>query len=189
MTGRSSIVLGGLLTLAGALNAQEEATARCYLFHRHYFWWVGRPPSGGPVFHDSTALILLSPDQRPPDRFLRGPSDARGLVPPAMRIDSNAARRWLRSSYWRPISADSLEVVWRNGLAGPVFRLVVRADSLRGRVRFTTDVVGAEKPPEPATAMHVDCPDSSGAPSNPRLDADGRSNGERPRAGWRRRDR
>ena len=67
------------------------------------------------------------------------------------------AERWLGFSAWHPIGRDSVEVHWRNGLSGPVFRLAVRGDSLVGRVRFTTDVVGAEPPAEPASAVRVPC--------------------------------
>jgi hypothetical protein len=124
---------------------------------------VGGPAAGGgSVFHDSTTLIKLFPEPRPAERLLSGPPDARALVPPTMQVDSATARRWLRSSYWREVVADSLEIVWRNGLYGPVFRMLVRGDSLRGRVRFTTDIVGGEPPPQDAAAMQVSCPTSPG---------------------------
>ena len=182
--------LGALPVMVNSLGAQLDTTqVQCYQFDRHYFSWVGRPPEGGAVFRDSTRLIRLTAGPRPIDRFLRGPSDARALVPPTMRVDSFATRSWLRSSYWRHVMPDSLEVVWRNGLYGPVFRMGVKGDSLQGRVRFTTDVVGGERPPERAGAVRAACPKAHGAPSNPRLDADGRANGARPRDGRRRRDR
>ena len=75
-----------------------------------------------------------------------------------MAADSVTMQRWLGMSYWRPIRSDSIDLVWRNGLYGPVFRLAWRSDSLVGRVRFTTDVAGAEPPPQPASAVRIQSP-------------------------------
>ena len=53
--------------------------------------------------------------------------------------------------------ADTVVVSWTNGMHGPVFLMGVRGDTLRGRVRFTTDIVGEEPPPEDAWAVRIAC--------------------------------
>lgn len=110
------------------------------------------------VSRDSSAIVMLS-SQRHQGRG--GPAlsaGARTLVPPTMRVDSAQRNRWLDSSYWRTPSGDTLQVVWRNGLSGPVFRLQVRGDTLQGHVRFTTDIAGRQPQEEPARALRVVCP-------------------------------
>ena len=75
-----------------------------------------------------------------------------------MRVDSFTTERWLGMSFWRPLSADSVEIHWRNGLYGPVMRLSIRGDSLRGRTLFTTDVIGDDPLWEPAVGVRIGCP-------------------------------
>src|SRR4051812_37353135 len=128
----------------GSLHAQEPSVAGCYQFDRMYFHWVGRPPAGGSVFIDSSGVIRLDSTAHPRERGAYPPSDARAVHVPSMKVDSLAMQRWLGMSFWRPIRSDSIELSWRNGLFGPLFRLALRPDSLVGRVRFTTDVAGAE---------------------------------------------
>jgi hypothetical protein len=75
-----------------------------------------------------------------------------------MHADSVTMQRWLGPSYWRAVGPDSIAVVWRNGLYGPVFALHFTHDSLVGRVRATTDVAGGEQPSQAARASRIDCP-------------------------------
>lgn len=50
------VAVGVLMMFRHSAHAQvAPSEARCYRFDRHYFTWVGRPPGGGSVFHDSTA--------------------------------------------------------------------------------------------------------------------------------------
>jgi hypothetical protein len=51
------------------------------------------------------------------------------LEPVPFTADSLVSRDWLRASGWLPVGSDSINVSWRNGLYGPVFRLAV-TDSL-----------------------------------------------------------
>lgn len=86
-----------------------------------------------------------------------GGSNGLDLEPIPFDADSSMRRRWLDFSYWR-MTPNTVAVVWRNGLYGPVFDLEASRDTLRGTVRFTTDVAGAEPPPQPAWAVRVRCP-------------------------------
>ena len=147
------------LALAGSVNAQAALGApTCYRFDRYYFGWVGRPPAGRqwPLVDSSRVIQLDSAAHAPPAGFSPN-SNARAVHIPSMHADARTMERWLGFSSWQPIGGDSVELHWRNGLSGPVFRLAVRKDSLVGRVRFTTDVVGAEPPPETARAVRVPC--------------------------------
>ncbi|HEX6048895.1 MAG TPA: hypothetical protein VFZ21_06495 [Gemmatimonadaceae bacterium] len=72
--------------------------------------------------------------------------------------------RWLGASYWRHVSPDSIEIVWRNGRYGSAFRLAQAGDVLRGRVQFTSDIRFAERGPAnpgaaaEATGARIECP-------------------------------
>jgi hypothetical protein len=69
---------------------------------------------------------------------------------------------WLERSYWIPRGGDSITVAWREGHYGPVFRMQVAGDTLRGIVAHTTDayIEGRGRPrPQPAHAVRVSCPD------------------------------
>ena len=148
------------VTFAATESLQAQAArgaVACYRFDRSYFHWVGRPPAGGSVFNDSSRIVRLDTTAHP-SRGNYPPLDARSVDVPAMRVDSFATQRWLTMSFWRPMRSDSIELRWRNGLYGPVFRLSRKADSLVGRVRFTTDIVGAEPPAQPASAVRIQCP-------------------------------
>ena len=158
------LTLTALSLSIGPAHAQlPTETPQCYQFDRQYFHWVGRRPGGGPLF-DSTSVVMLSPESHLPHLLISSERRARVLVPPTMRADSSTMRSWLGPSHWRSVLPDSVEIVWRNGFYGPVFRMQVRADTLRGRVRFTTDVVGAEPPPEDAAAVRILCPSDQGVP-------------------------
>lgn len=49
-------------------------------------------------------------------------------------------------AYWERIGADSLHVIWTNGLAGVQLYLEIDADSLHGSANAWTDVVGLPQP-------------------------------------------
>src|SRR3954447_24211381 len=148
------------VVLAAQVSAQRQSPAgtSCYRFDRSYFGWVGRPPAGGEVLIDSSRVIRLDSAVHPRPLPFAAPQDARPVRVPSMSVDSSSTRRWLEWSFWRPIGADSIELQWRNGFYGPVFRMATRRDSLEGRVRFTTDVVGADPPPQSAFGVRVPCP-------------------------------
>ena len=140
-----------LLAFSSNLEAQLGQHDVCYRFDRSYFNWVGRPPGGGQVFVDSTAVVRLSSSKH------SELTDAYTLVPPSMVADSFTENDWLRPSSWRFFAPDSIYVVWYNRLYGPVFRLGIRGDTLIGQVRFTTDQIGREPPPERAFAVRIEC--------------------------------
>jgi hypothetical protein len=147
-------VCGVTASLASATPsyAQQAAADACFKFDRSYFHWVGRPPGGGPVLIDSSAVVRLLTTEAEHGR------DRYAILPPSMSVDSFATRRWTQSSGWRRLAADSIEVSWYNGLYGPLLRVAQYGDSLRGHVRFRTDVIGAERPSEPASAVRIECP-------------------------------
>lgn len=152
-----------ILVLSAAITASAHAQAAaaragCYRFDRSYFGWVGRPLTGGGTLIDSASVIRLDSAAHPQSPGNWVPPDARAVAVPAMSVDSFTVRLWLGVSFWRAVSSDEIEIQWRNGLYGPVFRLAVRGDSLKGSVRFTTDVAGAEPPLERASATRVACP-------------------------------
>ena len=154
---KSVIVAAAVLGMRGTLHAQHPSSAACYRFDRPYFTAVGRPPGGGAVFTDSSSVVSLDSAAHASRPSGYPPADARAVHVPAMRVDSISTRMWLEMSFWRPFASDSIELSWRNGLYGPIFRLMVRSDSLVGRVRFTTDVVGREPLAQPASAVRVPC--------------------------------
>lgn len=152
----------GLISIVVAASAQAQDTAAvsgCYSFDRAYFQWVGRRPGESAVVTDSTSVIRLSSGSEIKHQLVRGP--VLDVFPIPFAADSRTVERWLSPSNWTFENANTVNVVWRNGLYGPVFRLNVRGDTLRGQVRFTTDVAGAEPPPEPALALKVACPHTS----------------------------
>lgn len=147
-----------LLVLAQTADAQDtSAVVGCYQFDRAYFGWVGRRPNERAVVRDSAQVLRLTREST--DHVLvRG--RVMDVLPIPFAADSATARRWLRPSHWGFVDRRTINVVWRNGLYGPVFRLSLEGDTLRGQVRFTTDVVGAEPPPERAWAVRIACPSS-----------------------------
>jgi hypothetical protein len=155
---RAYLVVGAAaFPTTGSLHAQASSGAACYRFDRSYFQWVGRPPAGGSVSIDSSRIVRLDVTAHT-SRGKYPPPDARSVFVPAMRVDSFTTQQWLGMSFWRPLELDSVELIWHNGLFGPVFRLSRKADSLVGHVRFTTDVAGAEPPAQPASAVRIRCP-------------------------------
>jgi hypothetical protein len=146
-----------VLLSAGAATAQDTtALSGCYRFDRAYFAWVGRAPGGSAVVTDSTRVLRLS--ARASVRRLPRGGPLLEVQPIPFVADSFTTHRWLDPSHWSFAAPDTVNVVWSNGLYGPVFRLAVAGDTLRGQVRFTTDVVGGEPPPERAWAVRAACP-------------------------------
>jgi hypothetical protein len=154
-----------LVGVVGTAQAQDAtAISGCYRFDRAYFSWVGRLPGRAEVISDSTRVLRLFARSTVHHVLVRGA--VLDVEPIPFAVDSTTARRWLRPSNWTISNVRShmfphptvIDVVWRNGLYGPVFRLSAIGDTLRGQVRFTTDVAGAEPPAQPAWAVRIPCP-------------------------------
>lgn len=141
-------------TMLSGTPSKTAAISGCYRFDRPYFHWVGRRAGDRAVVIESTYVVRLGPTRTTPSTFARSGLD---VLPVPFDADATTARRWLGPSYWS-LDGDVLNVVWRNGLSGPVFRLSLAGDSLHGRVRFTTDVVGNEPPSQAASAVRIACP-------------------------------
>lgn len=150
-----------VVALAGApslLPAQTPVLAgECFRFDRHYFRWPARRSQSGGLVRDSTNLIRLLSDTYAGPLY-PGVAGARKVTPVPFGADSGAAGRWLARSYWYSSGADSVGIAWRNGFSGPVFRMHVRGDTLRGLVTFTTDVKGLPERVEDAIATRILCP-------------------------------
>jgi hypothetical protein len=158
MTCMRTILL--LVVLPSCIAAAQDTTALsgCYRFDRAYFKWVGRAPGKSAVVRDSTRDLRLFGRSGMTHWLVNGP--ALDVQPIPFVADSFTTLRWLGPSHWSISAPYTVNIVWRNGLYGPVFRLAVAGDTLRGQVRFTTDVDGAEPPPEQAWAVRVACPGS-----------------------------
>jgi hypothetical protein len=154
----ASAVAAASLWPGAHLSGQQGRSLGCLRFDRAYFQWAGRPVAGGDFVIDSSRIIRL--DTMPHRIGFPGeiPPNARVVAVPTMKVDSDATARWQMASFWRTIATDSIELQWHNGLFGPVLRLEVRGDSVRGRVRFLTDRVGVEPRVEPATGSRIACP-------------------------------
>jgi hypothetical protein len=140
------------LAADGATAQLDTLMSHCLQFDRQYFRWGGRPPGGGDWSYDSSAVVRLLPQRN----LHLGPRSRRLLVP-SMGVATRLQRVWEYFSYWQLHDADTVIVAWTNGMYGPVFVMGVRGDTLRGRVRFTTDVYGAEEPQEDAWAVRIPC--------------------------------
>ena len=153
------IILAAIIGPAWRSSRAQDArtVSGCYRFDRAYFSWVGRRPAGRAVVRDSTAIVRLSDTTALRHVLVSG--RVLDLEPLPFIADSSTRQEWLAPSHWR-LDAGVADVVWRNGLYGPVFRLSVHGDTLRGTVRFTTDVAGAEPPSQPAWAVRLPCPRS-----------------------------
>jgi len=159
---RMLIQVSTLCALASAVAWAQDSVleGRCYHFDRPYFTAVGRFPNG-PVFSRSADVLKLRPDSSaalaPGARRL----PMRAVQPIPFLVDFFTYHIWMSMSGWRRIGADSVEIEWRNGLYGPVFRMAVRADSLVGQFIQTTDAHPYPEPPprapEPARAVRVHC--------------------------------
>ena len=145
-----------VLAVACASRDQSAAIAECYRFDRPYFSWIWKP--GRKLVTDSSALIELQPTPMHATWTLPAGEIAPLQVRiPRMTADSIMEVTQLQSSFWRPLSADSIELWWYDGSSGPTFRLARRHDSLVGTMDFKTDAAGAEPPRRRATAVRVRC--------------------------------
>lgn len=155
---RVSMLCALLASIATAQSATLERA--CYRFDQSYFGAVGRFP-GGPVFNKRTDALRFRVDSSP--RI--GPGirrlPLRAVEPIPFVVDSFTYQRWMSMSGWRTIGTDSVEIVWRNGLYGPVFRMEMRGDSLVGEFIQTTDAHPVPEPPAPpperAYAVRISC--------------------------------
>ena len=68
------------------------------------------------------------------------------------------------SAFWLPVAADSIHLVWTDGLIGLRARMAVRGSSaLEGRIEAVSDDMSAgPSPGAPAWAVPVDCPGEGG---------------------------
>ena len=153
----------GLICLfaAKASAAQKTTLERtCYRFDRPYFTAVGRFPADS-VFTRRAGMLRFRADSTPAisPRLPRLPM--RAVEPLPFVVDSFTYHRWMSMSGWRMLGADSVEIHWRNGLYGPVFRMAVRGDSLVGQVVQTTDAhpipEPPPRPPQRAVAVRISC--------------------------------
>jgi hypothetical protein len=148
-------VLAVMVVNTAAFSQDTSGVSGCYRFDRAYFRWVGRRSDARNVVRDSTDILRLAPNADVSRPF---PTPVLDVYPIPFVADSPTTLRWLRPSYWTFVDPSTVNVVWRNGLYGPVFRLSIVGDSLHGRVRFTTDIVGREPPSEAASAVRIACP-------------------------------
>ena len=157
---RTPIFVLCALAVAGEASSQEpDVGGRCYEFDRPYFSWsYGGRESG--VQKDSADTLLLDSARHAGPAFLR-PEVAWQVRPTTLGEHNRPGAPWLERSYWIPMDGDSIRVVWREGHYGPVFRLEVIEDTLRGVVVQTTDayIEGRPRPqPQRASAVRVPCP-------------------------------
>ena len=151
-----------LFVLAASVASAQSATVErsCYRFDQPYFEAVGKFP-GGPVYHRTADVLSFRADSTPliAPHLPRLP--LRAVEPIPFVVDSFTYHRWMSMSGWHMIGADSVEIVWRNGLYGPVFRMAVRGDSLVGQFIQTTDARPYPEPPppapQPARAVRIAC--------------------------------
>lgn len=152
------MLCGVVASSASAQNATLERS--CYRFDQPYFSAVGKF-AGGPVFQRTTDTLRFRVDSTPliSPRLRRLP--LRAVEPIPFVVDSFTYHRWMSMSGWHMIGTDSVEIVWRNGLYGPIFRMAVRGDSLVGEFIQTTDAHPYPEPPppppQPARAARIRC--------------------------------
>jgi len=157
--GLSRVLNSRLIVIAAAVacsDASSTPATECYRFDQPYFLWIWKP--GRDLLVDSSAMIEL----RPTAAHLRWPITPSQPTPMEVRVqylavDSALAALQEGTRYWRPITVDSIEIWWHDGLSGPTFRLARRGDSLVGIMDFKTDVGDAFPRRRRATAVRVRC--------------------------------
>ena len=139
----SRIVVFVMLLIPGFAFGQTREADACFKFVRPYF--TTARANGGV---NATAVVRLA-------NF--NVAKEGSVAAPALHPSSGEAIHLARFSGWKYVAGDSVEVAWRNGFYGPVFRGEMRGDSLLGYVRHTTDD-GLEPPAEQTRALRVTCP-------------------------------
>lgn len=154
-------MLAGLLLAHACVRPSgappEAAPVGCYRFDQAYFPVIGRDTGSGVVVSRSTAELALL-DAPPPPDFVMDTEERHAVRPIPFGVDTFTVRRWMSRSGWTSLPGDSVQVVWRNGLFGPVFRLARHGDSLSGTVVHTTDVLSRAPLRGSATAVCIACP-------------------------------
>lgn len=160
--GTRCIVITVIFGYAAPAAAQQlDPVGLCYRFDRAWFEWFYWDAASESLHADSADTLLLAADEHEGALALR-PGRARRIRPIGLDTLRDLAADWLAYSYWQPTAADTIEVAWWEGFQGPLFRLHVAGDTLRGTVVYATDEVieGAEPPgPVPALARRVPCPE------------------------------
>lgn len=158
MNGRLVAICSLIARVASAQNATLAHT--CYRFDRPYFTAVGRF-AGAPVYTRRADVLAFRDDSAPVIAPAIGRIPMLAVEPVPFVVDSFTYHQWVSMSGWRMISRDSVEVHWRNGLYGPIFRMALRADSLVGQFIQTSDAhpipEPPPRPPEVARAGRVSC--------------------------------
>jgi hypothetical protein len=145
-----------IAALTACSDPRSDPATECYRFDQPYFQWIWKP--GRELVVDSSALIEL----RPRAAHLRWTIAPAAPMPMEVRVrymvvDSALEALQGGMRYWRPITGDSIEIWWYDGLSGPTFRLARRGDSLVGIVDYKTDVGDAPPRRRRATAVRVPC--------------------------------
>jgi hypothetical protein len=156
-----SLALVGCANRTVAPRAPVRGLAGCWRFDREYFSVIGRHPATGAPVSVRTADLELLAEAPPPDVFPHDQSKS-AVRPIPFVVDTMTHRRWMARSGWDMLGADSVTVSWYNGLYGPIFRLAVTGDSMRGVTRHLSDVVGTPVKWNPAGAVRIDCPAPTG---------------------------
>jgi hypothetical protein len=131
--------------------------AGCYRFDRPYF--VARAAGKTLFTRDSSAVLRFTNDTLRDEDAKNGPHFE--VWPIGFAVDSAEQVDRRRFSHWRPVGDRDVVVAWRDGFHGPVFRLAIRGDTLRGKMRQTTDYSNGLPNPETwwrsASAVRTPC--------------------------------
>lgn len=156
---RRGVLLVASLALASPLAAQRPADiAGCFRFDSAYFPVIGLQAVTNRVISMQADVLELLLEAPPPDIGNRRSSTPYAIRPAGFStVDTMTYRRWMSSSGWEPLGTDSIEVRWYNGLFGPVMRLAVGRDTLRGTGRHLTDVRPSPESRFSVVAVRVPC--------------------------------
>jgi hypothetical protein len=121
--------------LVGAAFGSARLTG-CYRSEHAYFTGRTVGPDSIAVAR-STAVLAFSSDTLRDD-YPTGTLHF-AVRPAGLAIDPREEQRRRRFSHWRPAGDREVVITWRDGFSGPVFRFTIDGDTLRGRMRFTTD--------------------------------------------------
>jgi hypothetical protein len=147
---------GSVEDLVGRAFGSAQLTG-CYRFDRPYF--VARVAGRTRFTRDSTAVLRFTGDTLGDEQANNGPRFE--VWPVGLSVDSVERARRQRFSHWRAVGDKEVVVAWRDGFHGPVFRLTIDDDTLRGKMRQTTDYSNGLPNPETwwrsATAVRTPC--------------------------------